>query len=222
MTHATPISRSILATVTGAFLAAAPVSALQFPLSETASRSAYFLGQRHDETVGEFFANYSKHLSPPKSGLYVSDISFLTPFAQLAKYTGHQGIYSAQQAELDGTRKFPNVEIAVYIYFSNPGVFPIAVKPSSGSTGAALPADLGSSWREYTVRVFDGEELREPASVSGQSQLRCSNHGGCIRVGVAIYLSLPAEVFISDSASVQVTTPDNQLISVRFNLNSLR
>jgi len=217
-----PISRSILAAVVTVFVAAAPLSAFQYPLSETASRSAYFLGQRHDETIGEFFAGYSKHLPPPKSGLYVSDISFLTPFAQLVEFSGHQSIYSAQQAELDGTRKFPNVEIAVYIYFNNPGVFSIAVKPSSSSTGAALPADLGSSWREYTVHVFDGEELREPATISGQSQFRCSNHGGCLRVGVAIYLSLPAEVFISSSASVEVTTPDDQLISVGFNLNSLR
>jgi len=217
-----PISRSILAAVVTVFVAAAPLSAFQYPLSETASCSAYFLGQRHDETVGEFFARYSKHLRPPKSGLYVSDISFLTPFAQLVEYSGHQGMYSAQQAELDGPRKFPNVEIAVYIYFNNPGVFTIAVKPSSNSTGVALPADLGSSWREYTVRVFDGEQLREPASVSGQSQLRCSNRGGCVRVGVAIHLSLPAEVFISDSASVQVATPDGQLISCEFALNSLR
>lgn len=217
-----PYSRSILAAITAAFLTAAPLFALQFPLSETASRSAYFLGQRHDETVGEFLARYSKHLPPLKKGLYVSDISFLTPFAQLVEYSGHQGIYSAQQAELDGPRKFPNVEIAVYIYFNNPGVFPIALKSSSNSTGAPLPADVGNSWREYTVHVFDGEELREPASVSGQSQFRCSNHGSCSRVGVAIYLRLPAEVFTSDSASVQVATPDDQLISVSFDLNALR
>jgi len=217
-----PSSRPIVAAIVGTFLAAAPLSAFQFPLSETASRSAYFLGQRHDETVGEFFGRYSKHPPPPKSGLYVSDISFLTPFAQLVEYSGHQGIYSAQQAELDGPRKFPDVKIAVYIYFNNPGVFPIAVQASSNSTDAVLPANLGSSWREYTVRVFDGEQLREPASVSGQSQFRCSNHGGCIRVGVAIYLSLPAEVFISDSASVQVATPDGQLVSSEFALNSLR
>ena len=144
MKHAMPISRSILAAVVTVFVAAAPLSAFQYPLSETASRSAYFLGQRHDETVGEFFARYSKHLTPPKSGLYVSDISFLTPYAQLVEYSGHQGMYSAQQAELDGPRKFPNVQIAVYIYFNNPGVFPIAMQASSNSTGAGLPAALAA------------------------------------------------------------------------------
>ena len=217
-----PYSRSILAAVTTAFLTAAPVSALQFPLSETASRSAYFLGQRHDETVGEFFTRYSKHLPRPKTGLYVSDISFLTPFAQLVQYSGHQSIYSAQQAELDGPRKFPNVEIIVYVYFNNPGVFPMALKSSSNSTGAPLPAEAGSSWRNYTVHIFDSKQLREPASVFGQSQFRCSNRGDCVRVGVAIDLSLPAEVFTSDSASVEVATPDNQLISASFDLNALR
>jgi hypothetical protein len=216
------LSRPILAATAATLIAVFPLSAFEFPLSDSASRSAYFLGQRHDETVGDFFARYTKHLPPPNTGLYVSDISFLTPFAQLVEYSGHQGIYSAQQAELDGRRKFQNVEIAVYVYFNNAGVFPVALKPSSNSTGAAPPADMGSSWHEYTVRVFDGEELREPASVAGQSQLRCVNHGGCIRVGVAIFLSLPAEVFVSDSASVQVATPDGQLVTAEFDLANLR
>ncbi|HLK03173.1 MAG TPA: hypothetical protein VKT53_01940 [Candidatus Acidoferrum sp.] len=203
-----PSSRSIVATIVAVLLAAAPLSAYQYPLSETSSRSAYFLGQRHDETTGEFLARYSKHLPPPRTGLYVSDISFLTPYAQLVQYSSHQGIYSAQQAELDGPKNLSTVEIVVYIYFSNPNI---------SSTQLT-----GNSWRDYAVRVFDGKELREPVSVSGQSVSRCLNRGGCIRVGTEIFLSLPAEVFASDTATIEVTTPDDQLISVDFNLNSLR
>lgn len=216
-----PTSRSILAAVVTAFIAAAPLSAFQYPLSETVSRSAYFLGQRRGETVGQFLDRYSQHLPPPKTGPYVSDISFLTPYAQLVRYSSRQGIYSAQQAELDGPRTLSTVEIAVYIYFANPSSFPLSwtAQPSSRDSGQDRSVDL---WRSYTVRVLDGKELRQPSYVSGQSQSRCASRSGCIRVGTAIFLSLPAEIFSSDIATIEVTTPDGQVISAEFDLNSLR
>lgn len=216
-----PSSRSIFAAMLAPFLAAAPLSAFQFPLSETASRSAYFLGQRHDETVGEFLALYSKHLPPPKTGFYVSDISFLTPYAQLVQYSSRQGIYSAQQAEADGPKNFSTVEIAVYIYFNNPGTSSAPPRFQSSLPGTEFPNGSGNSWRDYTVRVFDGGELREPLSISGQSQRRCSRRG-CVSVGTAILLSMPAEIFTSDHATVEVTTPDGQFVSADFDLASLR
>jgi hypothetical protein len=212
-------SRRILAAIATALIAVTPVLAFQFPLSETASRAAYFLGQRHDNSLAEFLARYSKHLPPPKSGPYVSDIVFFTPFAQLVQHSSHQGIYSAQQAEAEGPKNFGSVEIAVYISFPHPSSFPTyAIRPASMDTGHN-PIE---SWTSYAVRVFDGKELRQPSSVFGQSQNLCSQRGGCIRVGTVIRLTVPAELFSSDTATIEVTTPDGQVINVDFDLVSLR
>jgi|SRR5215470_1331878 len=213
------LARAILATIASAFFAATPVFAFQFPLSETASRSAYFLGQRHDNSSAEFLARYSKHLPPPKNGPYVSDIVFFTPFAQLVQHSSHQGIYSAQQAEAEGPKNFGSVEIAVYIYFPHPSSFPISVIRAASIDTDHNPVE---SWTSYAVRVFDGKELRQPSSAFGQSQNLCSQRGGCIRVGTVIRLTVPAELFSSDTTTVEVTTPDGQVINVDFDLVSLR
>lgn len=214
-----PGSRSILSAVSAVLLVASPLSALQFPLSESAARSAYFLGQRHDNSTAEFLARYSKHLPPPKTGPYVSDVLFLTPFAQLVDYSSHQGIYSAQQAEAEGPKNHQSVEITVYVYFPSPNSFSTSlIRPPSLNPGDINPVE---SWQSYKVRVFDGSEPRQPSSVSGQSQNRCS-HTGCIRVGTAIHLAVPAELFASDSATVEVATPDGQLVTLDFNLSTLR
>src|SRR5258708_2987875 len=69
------------------------------PLSDQAIREAYFLGQRHDGTYPSILGKYIKNLPPPKSGPYISSVTFLTPFIQLVEYSdGYIGNYSAQKA----------------------------------------------------------------------------------------------------------------------------
>jgi hypothetical protein len=55
-----------------------PAAGFDATLSDTAVREAYFMGQRHDETMARFLDSYDKHLARPKSGPYVSSVAFLT------------------------------------------------------------------------------------------------------------------------------------------------
>jgi hypothetical protein len=215
-------TRSCLALLAVFLFAAAPGSAFEFPLSDSASRAAYFLGQRRDLSMGEFLARYSKHLPAPKSGPYVSDVLFLTPFAQLVQYSSRQGIYSAQQAELDGRTKITTVEVTVYIYFTETyGAYIVEAANSRSSTpGVRLRSP--DFWRDFTYKVLGGDELLEPAELYGEPQYRCVDEGGCLLIGAEIHLSVPAELFTSDSAFVEVSTPDDQLVTAEFNLASLR
>jgi hypothetical protein len=90
-------------------------SAFDSPLSDTAVREAYFLGQRHDAS---FLGNYIKLLPPPKTGPHISSVTFLTPFAQLAQLSDHRiGSYSAQQARLDhlGQEEFVKITVEIYL-----------------------------------------------------------------------------------------------------------
>src|SRR5260221_14713159 len=76
-----------------------PASPFYTPLSDQAIREAYFLGQRHDGTYPSILGKYIKNLPPPKSGPYISSVTFLTPFIQLVEYSdGYIGNYSAQKA----------------------------------------------------------------------------------------------------------------------------
>src|SRR5262249_54751202 len=85
----------------GAWLAGAePLLAFQTPLSEEAVREAYFLGQRHDESVTSALEKYSQYFSIPDHGPQIASVTYLTPFAQaILASSNHIGNYSAQQAQ---------------------------------------------------------------------------------------------------------------------------
>jgi hypothetical protein len=94
-----------------------PSSAFDVPLSDEAVREAYFLGQRHDAS---FLTNYIKFLPLPKTGPHISSITFLTPFARFAQFSGNYvGNYSAQQALLDHRGEEETVKITVEVYLTN-------------------------------------------------------------------------------------------------------
>jgi hypothetical protein len=98
-------------------------------------------------------------------------------------------------------------------YFSEP--------PPSPSSGAGTRLRPGSFWRDFTVRLLDGEVLLQPDSVYGQPLYRCAVDS-CGLTGALIRLSLPAEEFVSNSVTVEVATPDGQVVSTEFDLASLR
>lgn len=215
------LARSTLAVFAAALVLVAPASAFQFPLSDTSSRAAYFLGKRHDATMGEFLARYSRQLPAPKSGPYVSDITFFTPFAQLVEYSNRQGTYNAQQAEIDGANKFLSVEITVYLYFTATYGELIPDPPPTRSSTTGVHFRAASFWHEFSFHVFDGDSPLAPATVRAEPQYRCIDDG-CSLIGSEVHLTFPAESFSSDSATVEVATPEGQLVTAEFDLDSLR
>ncbi len=112
--------RRCLAFFTAALLLSPFSLAYQSPLSEESIREAYFLGQRHDESFASFLSKYIKLLPPPKTGPYISSVTFFTPFAQVAQLSDrHIGNYSAQQAQLDHRGQEEVVEIFVEIQLTS-------------------------------------------------------------------------------------------------------
>src|SRR5215472_6981071 len=109
--------RPCLAFVMGALVAVPSSFGFDTPLSEQAVREAYFLGQRRDESMYAYLNKYTKLLPAPKTGPYISAVSFLTPFALLVQYSRRQSDYSAQRAALDHKAQNEIVEIRVEIQF---------------------------------------------------------------------------------------------------------
>src|SRR6202008_3502508 len=73
-----------------ALLLVQPLSAFDTPLSDTAVREAYFLGQRRDDSLGRLLDKYVLHLQPPKTGPYIESLSFFTPYILTALNSSHQ------------------------------------------------------------------------------------------------------------------------------------
>jgi hypothetical protein len=221
-----PSARSFVSIIVAILLLASPSLsfAFQSPLSEESIREAYFLGQRHDETFARTLDKYTLHLDPPKTGPYISSVTFFTPFALAVQSSSqHTSGYSAQQAQIDHRNQEESVIVLVQIQFTDSygALIPRPTSSRSNSpTGFALrPYDF---WKDFQVEVSSEDKLIRPFSSSGDPNYVCSDNGGCTLTGATLQFEFLASVFTSDSANIFVTPPEGDPVSVDFDLTTLR
>jgi hypothetical protein len=217
-------SRPGLALLIAALLFAQPVFAFLSPLSEQAVREAYFLGQRHDGTYERLLGKYMKFLPPPKTGPYISSVAFLTPFIQFVDYSSRQFNYSAQQAQLDHRRQgeeILRIFVEIQLTESYGRLIPISANPRSNSPSdfALRPHDF---WKDFDVRIYDGDKELVPADSHGHANSSCGRRGPCILTGATLEFDFPADVFLSDTATIEIVPPEGDPAAVDFDLIRLR
>jgi hypothetical protein len=217
-------SKPLISLAMAGVLFAAPSFAFDTPLSDQAVREAYFLGQRHDETMATFLNKYTKFLSSPKTGPYIASVSFLTPFALMIKESnGHGGTgYSAQQAALYH-RNHPEVlRIVVQILFTQ-SYASVIPRPTGSRSDSAVGFQLRPSdfWRDFKIQIYDRDNLLQTDPPTGEPLYIC-DESSCVLTGANVMFELPADAFTSDTAGVDVTPPVGDPVSVDFDLDHLR
>jgi hypothetical protein len=206
-----------------ALLLCQPLLAIQTPLSDTAVREAYFLGQRRDQSVSDFFAKYAKVLPVPRYGPNISTIRFLTPYAQVVALSGNKSAgYSAQQAERDHHADAETVIVSVDIYLTDSyGPFLAAPTDSRSGSPARLTPRSSDFWTDFDVSVSSDSRILSPLDSSGQPIYNCSEYG-CSLVGATITLTFAACNFPSGSVAVKVVPPEGEEVNADFDLASFR
>ncbi len=222
MPHTWP--RSLAALLSTILLIAPGLRAFDFPLSDTAVRSAYFLGQRHDLSMAQFLDRYTRYLPAPKTGPYISSVTLRTPYAQVVEYSNlYIGNLSAQQVELDHRQATDTVRVIARIELTQ------SYGPFITSEGASVPfnrfgAQQRSSdfWREFNVIFLEGNSPRVPVFVSGHPSFYCSEDDSCALLGATIEFDFQPESLSSDTLTVRITPPAGAPVLVDFPLDSLR
>jgi hypothetical protein len=160
--------RTAFAILAAALLLVPPSLAFQSPLSDEAIRDAYFLGQRNDEATANLFLSYLKILPPPKSGPYVSEVEFYTPYSQLVERSRlHSVGYSAQQATKEYRATSDTVYVRIRIDFTATyGAFELY------RSGRLLDAPKRGSesqrpdyYRDFRVGLAQKDQWIEPLSI---------------------------------------------------------
>jgi len=198
-------------------------SAFDSPLSDTAVREAYFLGQRHDDSLPKLLDKYVLYLQPPKTGPYIQSVSFFTPYVLTALNSSQQvSIYSAQQAQLDHLKNPEVVRVTVQIFLTESYAAYSAVATGSDSHSPkgvfVRPSDF---WRDFRVRVFQKDQMVIPTAANGEAHYQC-NEGGCILSGATLNFEYPAAAFTEASATVQIDPPEGDSVVVDFDLTAFR
>ena len=213
--------RCFVSLAISALLLCQPLFAFQTPLSDTAVREAYFLGQRHDQSVSDFFAKYAKTLPAPQYGPYISTVRFLTPYAQVVSLSGNKtGGYSAQQAERDHHADAETVTVSVDIYLTD-SYGPFLAAPTNSRSGSGLTPRSSDFWRDFDVSVSSDSRTLPQQDTSGQPIYNCSE-SGCSLVGATVTLTFAASKFPPDSVTVNVVPPEGDEVNVDFDLTSVR
>ena len=202
----------------------APCSnAFDTPLSDTAVREAYFLGQRHDNSLPNLLDKYVLHFQPPKIGPYIESVSFLTPYILTALNSSQQvSIYSAQQAQLDHLKNPELVQVTVQIsltdsygpYISSPA----GLDPHSLKGIVMRPSDF---WRDFRLRTFQKDEMVIPTHAEGKPIFRCEKNS-CTLAAATLTFEYPAAAFTETSATIHIDPPEGDPIVVDFDLTSFR
>lgn len=215
--------RVCLASLTAALLPYTPALAYDTPLSDQAVREAYFLGQRRDESMASFLNKYTKFLPAPKTGPHIDSVTFLTPFALLVQYSSRQPNYSAQQAALDHKAQDEVVEISIDILLTQ-SYGPFVTKPTGSRSGSPMGIQPRSPefWRAFKFRIYDGKEEITTDDVTGEPNYLNCGDTGCDLTGATVHIRFPAVAFTADTATIDITPPEGDSVSVDFDLSSFR
>lgn len=190
--------------------------ALNSPLSSTAIREAYFLGNRNDEQTGEFLAEYVRRLPQPKSGGYVQEIGVETPFAQIVGETrGKLNYFAPDAVEEFQDKRLPflvHVQIALTDTYS-------PIPPTSAPQYYQWVPDFWNDFKVYLIQ--DDEDI--PAEQSRGGPIYSYGSGEIPMVtGAMIELLYNPEKIDSEPTKVVVITPDGQTVEATFDLAKLR
>ena len=192
-------------------------SAYDHPLSSKAIREAYFLGQRNDEKVTDFLAQYIKRLPTPEKGPSISEISLYTPYAQVVLRSWREKMgYSAQQAQQDFLSHDDTIRVKVRIEFTATYSALQGAKPDRNvedeQTLAFRPKDF---WRDFQIELSQMGKQIDPQDVQGSP---IYNRGF---KGAEVWLVYDTNAFGPEETVVDVITPDSHRVTAKFDLSRL-
>jgi hypothetical protein len=197
--------------------------AFDTPLSDTAVREAYFLGQRRDDTLPKLLGKYVVHLQPPRTGPYIESVSFFTPYILTALNSSQQvSIYSAQQAQLDHLKIPEVVRVTVQIFLTESfAAYSAAATGSDSHSSKGVFVRPSDFWLDFRLRTFQKDQLVIPSSANGHPLFQCSD-AGCVLSGATLTFEYPAAAFTETSATVQIDPPEGDPVVVDFDLTAFR
>ena len=213
----------MLRPITATILTLLFLRAFTIPLTEESIRDAYFLGQRRDDSMTKFLAQYKKSLPAPTTGPQIASVEFLTPFAQLVLLSSRRSNYSAQQATQEYPRGHETVLVTVQVQLTDSYGSFTSIPASDSGSPTRYKLRSPDFWKDVNIAVEQNNQVLEATDLTGDPTYKCSGDGSdCALTGATIRLEFPAKLFTSDTADIHITPPQGPEVIVTFNLTTLR
>lgn len=200
-----------------AALLAFPLSAYEYPFSDTAVREAYFLGAANNEHTKTFLAQYTHFLPMPPSGPHVVSVALETPYVQMVEYASSALNFTAVDAAekfLHGPNEF-RVRVQIDLTASYTGF------TSSDAAGAHLRS--GDFWQDFPITLIQGGHAIPQRRIAGEPVYSSASDGGSsMLAGALVTVEYSGKRITSDPATVEIQTPDGQRVQSEFDLSQLK
>lgn len=192
-----------------------PISAYQYPLSDSGVREAYFRGARKDAHTQKFLARYTHYLPMPKSGPHVATITIETPYCQVVEYSMTAFNFSAVDAE----QKFLDAPAWIRVRVEIDLTATYTPLISSDPTGIHLrPVDF---WQDFKINLIQRGNTIPIQHLAGEPLYASVEDGGSTLTGATVTVDFPAAMVASDVTTVAVLGPDGQEVRSDFDLSRL-
>jgi hypothetical protein len=202
--------------------------AFDMPLTLAQLHEAYILGQRNDQATSAFLTPYSKPASNAlEGGPHVAEIEVLTPFAQVVDKSRERasGGYSEQQAAAEYRQQGDTILVRVRLML--PSAFP---KQESGPASPPAPTQDQKKairpenfWQNFQISMKQRGKTLPTRSIHNKPIYSApSKDTPSVLDGATVWLEYDAKNVASESARVEIVTPDSKTITATFDLLALR
>lgn len=190
------------------------IAAFSSPLSTTAIRDAYFIGNRRDSQTDDFLAQYVHQFSNPNTDSYIDAIEIETPFTQIVRHSEVARNYYAPDAVEEFEAKPLKFMVEVEIAFNSD-------YPTVTGDAPQLAQWIPDFWNDYKVHLIQDHEIM-PLSVRGGPVYAYGWKHMPLVTGGHIQVIYDSEKLTADPITIDVIAPDGQKTETSFNLASLR
>lgn len=203
-----------------AFALAVPVCALDFPLTDTSIRDAFLTGNNHNDRSNELFAKYTHNFSfrDGLSGPYISKISIVTPYEQVAERGATAANYHSGEAEQEFFGKQLSFLVRIQVQFTQS--YPAYAAPDVGGAHSLLQP-LPDIQNDFQIDVSQDKTITPKTTREYMVNSYFSNTVWG-NAGIVIEEAFDPSQIGSSQMTIDVRAPGDQDVATTFDLTELR
>ncbi len=198
-------------------------------LDSRAIHEAYILGQRNDKSTGDFLSPYLTQITERQNDVHIAQIELLTPYAQIVDISRQKSAdgYTEEQATQDYRTHGNTVKVNVTLML--PSAYPKAAEskevptpePATGSQKRALRPE--NFWQNFQFNLKQNGKTIPSRGISNQPiHSTATNTAPAVLTGENVWLEYDVKDVASELATMEVVTPEGNVIKATFDLKKLR
>ena len=204
-------------------------SAYDKQLDLPAIHEAYILGLRNDKSTGDFLAPYLTQITEAQNDVHIAQIELLTPFAQIVDVSRQKSAdgYTEEQA-IESYKAHGNT-VKVNVTMMLPSAYPKSAEPkevptpepATGAQKSALRPE--NFWQNFQFNLKQNGKTIPSRGISNQPiHSTATNTAPAVLTGENVWLEYDVKDVTSELTTMEVVTPEGQVIKATFDLKKLR